>query len=180
MPTSAIIWLPFRILIQGPDWVYLLKELVSSWIKELSPLLFLFWVFEWCWEPLLPWQQEMRKTEPEIVGWKGPCGESSLWGTRESLSWRWMGSWSFASSFFSSLTCLLADLKCMFYNHKEFDLSHTWMVWWFSLLLLLLSHFSHVRLCVTPQTAAYQAAPSMGFSRQEYWSGVPLPSLSVL
>ena len=29
---------------------------------------------------------------------------------------------------------------------------------------------------VTPQTAAYQAPPSMGFSRQEYWSGVPLPS----
>ena len=30
---------------------------------------------------------------------------------------------------------------------------------------------------VTPWTAAYQALPSMGFSRQEYWSGVPLPSL---
>ena len=36
---------------------------------------------------------------------------------------------------------------------------------------------SHVRLLVTPWTAAYQAPPSMGFSRQEYWSGVPLPSL---
>ena len=30
---------------------------------------------------------------------------------------------------------------------------------------------------MTPRTAAYQAPPSMGFSRQEYWSGVPLPSL---
>ena len=37
--------------------------------------------------------------------------------------------------------------------------------------------FSHVRLLATPWTAAYQAPPSMGFSRQEYWSGVPLPSL---
>ena len=36
---------------------------------------------------------------------------------------------------------------------------------------------SHVRLLLTPWTAAYQAPPSMGFSRQEYWSGVPLPSL---
>ena len=36
-----------------------------------------------------------------------------------------------------------------------------------SLLLLLLSHFSRVRLCVTPWTAAYQAPPSMGFSRQD-------------
>ena len=36
---------------------------------------------------------------------------------------------------------------------------------------------SHVRLFATPWTAAYQAPPSMGFSKQEYWSGVPLPSL---
>ena len=38
---------------------------------------------------------------------------------------------------------------------------------------------SRVLLLVTPWTAAYQAPPSMGFSRQEYWSGVPLPSLCV-
>ena len=43
-------------------------------------------------------------------------------------------------------------------------------------LLLLLSRFSHVRLCATPQTAAHQAPPSLGFSRQEYWSGLPFPS----
>ena len=35
---------------------------------------------------------------------------------------------------------------------------------------------SRVRLLATPWTAAYQAPPSMGFSRQEYWRGVPLPS----
>ena len=35
---------------------------------------------------------------------------------------------------------------------------------------------SRVRLLATPWTVAYQAPPSMGFSRQEYWSGVPLPS----
>ena len=35
---------------------------------------------------------------------------------------------------------------------------------------------SRARLLATPWTAAYQAPPSMGFSRQEYWSGVPLPS----
>ena len=44
------------------------------------------------------------------------------------------------------------------------------------LLLLLLSHFSRVRLYASPQTAAHQARPSLGFSRQEHWSGVPLPS----
>ena len=35
-------------------------------------------------------------------------------------------------------------------------------------------------LLATPWTAAYQALPSMGFSRQEYWSGVPLPSPQLL
>ena len=43
-------------------------------------------------------------------------------------------------------------------------------------LLLLLSLFSRVRLCATPETAAHQAPPSLGFSRQEHWSGLPSPS----
>ena len=38
------------------------------------------------------------------------------------------------------------------------------------------SHFSRVRPCATPQTAANQAPPSPGFSRQERWSGLPFPS----
>ena len=45
-------------------------------------------------------------------------------------------------------------------------------------LLLLLSHVSHVWLCATPQTGAHQAPLSLGFSRQEYWSGLPFPSPS--
>ena len=44
------------------------------------------------------------------------------------------------------------------------------------LLLLLLSPFSYVQLCVTPYTSAHQAPPSLGFSRQEHWSGLPFPS----
>ena len=44
------------------------------------------------------------------------------------------------------------------------------------LLLLLLSRFSRVRLYATPQMAAHQALPSLGFSRQEHWSGLPFPS----
>ena len=43
------------------------------------------------------------------------------------------------------------------------------------LLLLLLSLFSRVRLCATSSTAAHQAPPSPGFSRQEHWSGLPFP-----
>ena len=41
---------------------------------------------------------------------------------------------------------------------------------------LKVKSLSRVRLVATPWTAGYQAPPSMGFSRQEYWSGVPLPS----
>ena len=44
------------------------------------------------------------------------------------------------------------------------------------LLLLLLSRFSRVRLCEIPWMAAHRAPPSLGFSRQEHWSGLPFPS----
>ena len=43
------------------------------------------------------------------------------------------------------------------------------------LLLVLLSRFSRGRLCAIPQTAAHQASPSLGFSRQEHWSVLPFP-----
>ena len=45
-----------------------------------------------------------------------------------------------------------------------------------TLLLLLLSRFSRVRLCAAPEMAAHQAPPSLGFSRQECWSGLPFAS----
>ena len=44
------------------------------------------------------------------------------------------------------------------------------------LLRLLLRRVRRVRLCATPETAAHQAPPSLGFSRQEHWSGLPFPS----
>ena len=43
-------------------------------------------------------------------------------------------------------------------------------------LLLLLSHVSRVQFCATPEMAAHQAPPSLGFSRQEHWSGLSCPS----
>ena len=47
------------------------------------------------------------------------------------------------------------------------------VVFW---LPCILSHFSRVQLLATPWTVAHQAPLSMGFSRQEYWSGLPFPS----
>ena len=56
-------------------------------------------------------------------------------------------------------------------------LATTWMILKpLLLLLLLLSHFSRVRLCATPWKAAHQAPPSLRFSGQEHWSGLPFPS----
>ena len=66
---------------------------------------------------------------------------------------------------------------------KVKSFSRVWLSWPHGLrptrlllLQLLLSRFSCVQLCATPWTAAHQAPLSMGFSRPEYWSGVPLPS----
>ena len=44
----------------------------------------------------------------------------------------------------------------------------------------VLSHFTHVQLFVTQWTVAYQAPVTMGFSRPEYWSGVPFPTPGAL
>ena len=59
-------------------------------------------------------------------------------------------------------------------KHGDFTLHEEESV--LSMLLLLLSRFIRVQLCVTPWTAAHQALPSLGFSRQEHWSGLPFPS----
>ena len=56
-------------------------------------------------------------------------------------------------------------------DESGFSLRDRWL-----LLLLLLICFSCVRLCATPKMAAHQASPSLGFSRQEHWSGLPFPS----
>ena len=60
---------------------------------------------------------------------------------------------------------LLESLLCIY-----------WHALYYPMLLLLLSLFSCVRLCATPWMAAHQAPLSLGFSRQEHWSGLPFPS----
>ena len=68
----------------------------------------------------------------------------------------------------------LCFFVCLFFLFFFFSPSRGFL--WALLLLLLLSSVSCVRLCVTPQTAAHQAALSLGFPRQENWSGLPFPS----
>ena len=59
-----------------------------------------------------------------------------------------------------------------FWNSNGFICILQHRIWRRRLLLLLLRHFSRVRLCATPETPAHQAPPSLGFSRQEHWSGL--------
>ena len=70
---------------------------------------------------------------------------------------------------------LVASLGFSMYSITSSANSEFYII--FSNLLLLLSRFSCVQLCATPKLAAYQAPLSLGFSRQEYWTGLPFPSL---
>ena len=71
--------------------------------------------------------------------------------------------------FYSIITICSVYMVC--FARLRYNIPCPWV-----LLLLLLSHFSRVRLCVTPETAAHQAPRSLGFSGQEHWRGLPFPS----
>ena len=84
--------------------------------------------------------------------------------------------WVIAVIFMSSLSGLMRITGC-FHGLLSSPWSINDKVWWQDHpLLLLLSRFSRVWLRATPETAAHQALLSLGFSRQEHWSGLPFPS----
>ena len=70
-------------------------------------------------------------------------------------------------------------VTCVTICHQKYAIlfkSHTNLYMVPILIYVLLSRFSNVRLCATPWTAAHKAPLSLGFSRQEHWSGLPFPS----
>ena len=118
-----------------------------------------------------------------------PSSKASWW-IQSNASWfpsllsshslsRWFGKKSFYSDFWLQGWVWTPSQGV---NEKQTFPQETWIrlrmdtVIWPTKVLLLLNHFSHVRLCATPQTAAHQAPPSLGVSRQEHWSGLPFPS----
>ena len=79
------------------------------------------------------------------------------------------------------LSCWIHTIINWFFSHYYSNDNSYYCMWFYFIhlydcMLLLLSRFSRVWLCATPQTAAHQAPPSLGFSRQEYWSGLPYSS----
>ena len=101
---------------------------------------------------------------------------AAVYGVTQSRTWlKWLSSSS------SSLHQLILNSSDLSILHS---LSPLVIISLFSMSVSLLKvkvkSLSHVQLFVTPWTVAYQAPLSMGFSRQEYWSGLPFPSVSLL
>ena len=124
--------------------------------------------------------------------WWCPCVESSLVLLEDGVCYdqcvllaKTLLAFALLHSIFQGQICLLLQV------FLDFQLLHSSPLYWkghlfwvlvlkglvsLMLLLLLLSHFSRVWLCATSSTAAHQAPPSLGFSRQAHWSGLPFPS----
>ena len=107
----------------------------------------------------------------EIIGCILDCRkfDTSIWGLGQKWTW-----WCEAARFYSNLCCVPNTVSQeKFVSSERYTSTYCEVL---LLLLLLLSRFSGVRLCATPWTAACQAPLSLGFSRQEHWSGLPFPS----
>ena len=111
------------------------------------------------------------KEESGKVGLKLSIQKTKIMASGPITSWQIDGETVRDSMFWGSK--VTADGDCSHEIKRHLLLGRKAMT---NLLLLLLSRFSRVQLCVTPWTAAHQAPPSLGFSRQEHWSGLPFPS----
>ena len=91
--------------------------------------------------------------------------------------WLWLRGWKSDNTL---CWCVTVSLKVEYinviWNLIWLQAVLEYCMWSLHTALLLLSSFSRVQLCVTPWSAAHQAPPSLGFSRQEHWSGLPFPS----
>ena len=123
----------------------------------------------WCWRRLLrvPWAA--KQSNKSILKEISP--EYSLEGLMLKLKLQYFGHLMWRTDSFEK-TLMLERLKVGGEgDNRGWDgwmASPTWWTW-----KVKVKSLSHVRLFATPWTVAYQAPPSMGFSRQEYWSGLP-------
>ena len=111
------------------------------------------------------------KEESEKAGFKLNIQKTKIMASGLITSWQIDGETVAGFIFLGSK--ITADGDCSHEIKRRLLLGRKVMT---NLLLLLLSCFSRVRLCATPEMTAHQAPLSLGFSRQEHWSGLPFPS----
>ena len=135
-----------------------------------------FWL--WCWRRLLrvPWTA--RRSNQSFL--KEITPEYSLKGLMLKLKLQYFGHLMQKADSFEK-TLMLRKIEGRRRRGQQrirwLDLITDWKDMSLSVLsTCMVSHFSRVWLCETPWTAAHQAPPSLGFSRQEHWSGLPFPS----
>ena len=149
---------------------------LATWWEELT-----HWKRPWCWERL------KVGGEGNDRGWDGWMASSTQWTWVwvNSGSWWWTGRPAAAAADKSLQSCpTLCDpidgsppgsfvpgiLQARTLEWVAISFSNAWK--W----KVKVKSLRHVQMFTTPWPAAYQAPPSMGFPRQEYWRGVPLPS----
>ena len=122
----------------------------------------------------------MRETWVRFLGWEDPL-EKEIAIHSSTLAWKIP--WTEEPDRLQSM-----GLQRVGYDWDIFNIDQVQLISVFSLsivhaffvpknpLKVKVKSFSHVQLFATSWTVVYQAPPSMGFSRQEYWSGLPFPS----
>ena len=129
-----------------------------DWSTSLSVFTFMHWRRKW--QPTPVFLPGVSQGRGSLVGCR-------LWGHTGRTWLKWLS--NSISSWFTQHNFSFVILLSLFYVFENIILRKDHQ---FSLVQSL----SHVWLLATQWTAAHQAPPSVGFSRQEYWSGVPLPS----
>ena len=126
------------------------------------------------------WVQSFYAGDENVLTFNSGDGWTALWICYNTLNWALAAAAAAAKSFQSCLTlCYPIDgsppgspipriLQARTLEWVAISFSKAWK--W----KVKVKSLSRVRLFMTPWTAAYQGPPSMGFSRQEYWSGLPL------
>ena len=74
------------------------------------------------------------------------------------------------------ISCKFLIIRDRKFSPRSRNFVNVWQLIYDTPLLLLLSRFSRAQCCATPEMAAHQALPFLGFSRQKHWSGLPFPS----
>ena len=115
-----------------------------------------------CFDNLI-WKVTSHHSCPTVFAWLHPTSPAHTEG--EAITRKWGSLWPLFEA---------ANYNLPFGSQGFMSLEYKICLRF--LLLLLLSCFSRVQLCATPEMAAHQAPPSLGFSRQEHWSGLPFPS----